>query len=276
MPVRKIILGLICALGIGNSVLAQDRPFITLGSTTSTEQSGLFAYLLPLFTATSGIEVRVVAVGTGQALKLGERGDVDLLLVHDPQGEEKFVTEGFGIERHALMHNDFIILGPENDPAAIHTKGRAIDALKSIASTKSIMMSRGDDSGTDRLDKRLWKEAGIDPKGQSWYKETGSGMGPTLNAAQEMQAYVLSDRATWLAFANKGNLDILLEGDPQLLNPYGIILVNPEKHSHIKTNDARIFMNWLLGSEGQNAIARYTINGQPLFVPDAASPPARP
>lgn len=262
---------LLAAIDSAPESQAQGKPFILLASTTSTEQSGLFPYLLPLFTRQSGIDVRVVAVGTGQALKLGEKGDVDLLLVHDPQGEEKFVAAGFGVDRRKVMHNDFILLGPAGDPAQVREKKTVLEALRAIAEKKAPFVSRGDDSGTHRLERRLWKKAEIEPSiaKDTWYRETGSGMGPSLNVAKEMLAYILADRGTWLAFANKGDLKLLWEGDPILFNPYSVILVNPAKHPHVKQKEALVFMNWLTGADGQKAIAEYRINGQPLFIPDA-------
>jgi tungstate transport system substrate-binding protein len=246
-----------------------EEKFITLSSTTSTEQSGLFAHILPLFKAESGIDVRVVAVGTGQALKLGEKGDADALLVHDRAGEDKFVAEGFGIERRDVMHNDFVLIGPKNDPAKIAGLKDAAEALRRIQDAKAPFASRGDDSGTHRMELRLWKKAGADVKAASgqWYRETGSGMGPTLNIAAGLGAYALADRATWANFKNRRELAILVEGDSTLFNPYGSILVNPARHPHAKAELARSWHAWLTGPKGRAAIASFTIEGEQLFFP---------
>jgi tungstate transport system substrate-binding protein len=243
--------------------------FITVASTTSTEQSGLFGHLLPLFQRDSGIEVRVVAVGTGQALKLGERGDADALLVHDRGGEDKFVAEGYGIDRRDVMYNDFVIVGPKADPAGIKGLASAVQAFQRIAAAKAPFASRGDDSGTNRSELRFWKAGGIDVKGQPWYRELGQGMGPTLNTAAGLDAYSLTDRGTWASFKNRQNLMILVEGDKALFNPYGSILVNPAKHPGIKAADARLWHEWLTGPKGQAAIAAFKIDGEQLFFPDA-------
>lgn len=248
---------------------AEDR-FITVASTTSTEQSGLFEYLLPIFTKETGIAIHVVAVGTGQALSIGERGDADALLVHDRIGEEKFVAEGFGIDRRDVMYNDFIIVGPAADPAKIGQTKDVADAFRRIAQAGAPFASRGDDSGTNRMELRLWKAAGVEVKsGGSWYRDLGQGMGPTLNTAAAMNAYVLSDRATWANFKNRQSLTILLEGDSRLLNPYSTILVNPAKHPGLKTADARIWHEWLTSTAGQTAIAGYHVGGEQLFFPSA-------
>jgi tungstate transport system substrate-binding protein len=252
---------------------AQDR-HIVVASTTSTEQSGLFGYLLPLFTKKTGIEVRVVAQGTGQALQTGMRGDADLVLVHDPQSERKFVEEGFGVKRHPVMYNDFVLVGPSSDPAGVKGMKDAAAALSKIAATGALFASRGDDSGTHKAELRLWAAAGSDPKGQSWYRETGSGMGPTLNTAAGLGAYALTDRATWIAFANKQDLALLVEGDRRLFNQYAAILVNPEKHPHVKAEWAQAFIDWLVSPEGQEAIAGFKIGGQQLFFPNANDPGA--
>lgn len=252
-------------------VAAQDR-FITLASTTSTEQSGLFGHLLPIFQRQTGIAVRVVAVGTGQALALGQRGDVDALLVHDRSGEDKFVADGFGIDRRDVMFNDFVLIGPTADPARIKGGKDASQAFKLIADAKAPFASRGDDSGTHRTELRLWSVAGFGPKPQgSWYRELGSGMGPTLNTASGMDAYVLADRATWANFRNRGNLAILLEGDKRLLNPYGSILVNPQRHPSVKAADAKVWHEWLTSPSGLAAVSSYKINGEQLFFPGSGS-----
>jgi len=251
------------------SVRAEDR-FITLASTTSTENSGLYDAILPLFSEKTGITVRVVAVGTGQALRIARNGDADVLIVHDRPSEEKFVAEGFGVKRHALMHNDFLIVGPVSDPAKVRGLMDVQRALSRIAESKALFASRSDDSGTHKMEMRLWKGAGVDPTGFSgqWYRETGSGMGATLNTATGMGAYALTDRGTWLAFKNRLDLEILVVGDPLLLNPYSVILVNPEKHPHIKAEDGQALVSWLVSKEGQEAIRDFRLSGEVLFVPD--------
>jgi tungstate transport system substrate-binding protein len=269
---RKLLLSL-AFLVVATSAQAGDR-FITLASTTSTEQSGLFAYLLPIFEKATGIQVHVVAVGTGQALAIGRRGDADALLVHDRVGEDKFVAGGWGIDRRDVMYNDFVIVGPKSDPAKIAGLKSADEAFRRIAAAKAPFASRGDDSGTNRKELRLWKGIGIDPKksGGSWYRELGSGMGPTLNTAAGMNAYTMTDRATWANFKNRQNLVIVTEGDKKLFNPYGSILVNPARHPSVKTADARIWHEWLTSPAGQKAIAGYRIGGQQLFFPDYHAP----
>jgi tungstate transport system substrate-binding protein len=266
----SLLLGLALAvlfLPIGR---AAER-FITVASTTSTQNSGLFDYLLPLFQKKTGIEVRVVAVGTGQAIQIGERGDADVLLVHHKPSEEKFVQEGHGVKRFDVMYNDFIIVGPQSDPAAIRGQQNAVQALQKIATAKAPFTSRGDDSGTHKLELELWKAGNVYPKAASgtWYRETGSGMGATLNTASGLNAYALTDRATWISFKNKGELQILVEGDPRLFNQYGVILINPEKHPNVKAKEGQIFIDWLLSPEGQQAITAYKLDGQQLFFPDA-------
>jgi len=248
-----------------------DTKFIILQSTTSTQDSGLFAHLLPQFTAKSGIDVRVVAVGTGQALKNGERGDGDVLLVHAKAAEDAFVAGGFGVARFDVMYNDFVIVGPGEDPAKVAGTKDVKAALTAISAAKAPFASRGDDSGTHKAELALWKSAGVDAKAASgtWYRETGSGMGPTLNAAVGMNAYVLADRATWVAFKNKGNFKIVVEGDKPLLNDYGVILVNPAKHPHVKATQGQAFVDWILSAEGQAAIASFKVNGEQLFFPNA-------
>ena len=245
-----------------------DERFITLSSTTSTQDSGLFGYILPIFKAATGIEVHVVAVGTGQALAIGQRGDADALLVHDRPGEDKFVAEGYGIDRRDVMYNDFVIVGPSADPAGIRGLKDAKAALMKIATAKAPFASRGDDSGTNRMELRLWKSAGIapDPHG-GWYRDVGQGMGPTLNIAAGMNAYTLTDRATWANFKNRQSLEILIEGDTVLLNPYGSILVNPAKWPQVKIGDAKIWHEWLTTKLGLDAITSYKINGEELFFP---------
>jgi tungstate transport system substrate-binding protein len=257
---------------LGASAIAQER-FITLASTTSTEQSGLFNTLLPAFKAASGITVRVVAVGTGQALAIGARGDADALLVHDRAGEDKFVAEGHGIDRRDVMFNDFVIVGPKNDPAGIRGLKDAKEAFTRIAKASSPFTSRGDDSGTHRMELRFWKTAGVDLGGKpSWYRELGQGMGPTLNTAAGLNAYVLTDRATWANFNNRRDLEILSDGDQALYNPYGSILVNPAKGAHIKAADAKIWHEWLTSQAGRAAVASFKINNEQLFFPLPADP----
>jgi tungstate transport system substrate-binding protein len=244
---------------------AQER-VITLASTTSTDESGLFGHIIPLFRAAAGINVRVVAVGTGQALAIGMRGDADALLVHDRPGEDKFVAEGFGIDRRDVMYNDFVVVGPKSDPAKIRGLKEARAAFARIAATRAPFASRGDDSGTHRMERRLWTAAGIAPD-RAWYRELGQGMGPALNIAAALDAYVLTDRATWANFKNRQNLEILAEGDAALFNPYGSILVNPAKWPHVKTADPRAWHQWLTSPPGRNAIASYRIAGEQLFFP---------
>ncbi len=274
MPKRIVILLAVFGLGawmLAAPVAAGER-FITVASTTSTENSGLFRHLLPRFEAATGIAVRVVARGTGQALALGRNGDVDVLLVHDRVAEEKFVAQGYGIDRRDVMYNDFVIVGPRGDPARIAGMTDAPAALARIAAAAAPFASRGDDSGTNRAERRLWRAASIDVEAASggWYRETGSGMGATLNTASGMNAYALSDRATWIAFANKGELSILVEGDKRLFNPYSVILVNPARHGHIKKADAGRFLDWLTGAAGQAAIDSYRVDGKQLFFAGTA------
>jgi len=270
---RMFLTGLGAAiLGVGlwaASTVADER-FIVVASTTSTQDSGLFDYLLPLFTQKTGIEVRVVAKGTGQAIDLAKKGDADVLFVHDKKSEEQFVADGFGAKRFEVMYNDFIVVGPQADPAGIKGMSEAPAALAKIAAAAAPFASRGDDSGTHKAELRLWKEAGVDVKAASgsWYRETGSGMGPTLNTAAAMGAYALADRGTWLAFENKGDLQILVEGDKRLFNQYGIMLVNPAKFPHVKAADGQAFVDWMISPEGQQAIANYRIEGQQLFFPN--------
>jgi tungstate transport system substrate-binding protein len=245
-----------------------DERFITLSSTTSTQDSGLFGHILPIFTAASGITVHVVAVGTGQALAIGARGDADALLVHDRAGEDKFVADGFGIDRRDVMYNDFIMVGPSGDPAHIRGLKDAREALKRIAQSAAAFASRGDDSGTNRMELRLWKSAGIQPDPHAgWYRDLGQGMGATLNIAAAMNAYTLTDRATWANFKNRRGLEILTEGDPALFNPYGSILVNPAKWPQVKYQDAKTWHEWLTSRTGLDAITSYRINGEELFFP---------
>lgn len=261
---------------IGGAVLAAapgsaQEKFITVASTTSTENSGLFKAILPVFEKKSGIQVRVVALGTGQALDLARRGDADVLFVHNKKAEEKFVGEGYGVKRHDVMYNDFVLVGPKGDPANVGGGNDILVALERISSAKAPFASRGDKSGTHAAELRYWKAAGIDlaaGKGV-WYRETGSGMGATLNTASGMNAYALTDRGTWLSFKNRGDLAILVEGDPRLFNQYGIMLVSPAKHPHVKKDMGQAFVDWVLSPEGQRAIAAYKIGGQQLFFTNA-------
>jgi tungstate transport system substrate-binding protein len=264
---------MVAAVALASSP-ARGQDFITVASTTSTEQSGLFKHLLPEFKKATGIEARVVAVGTGQALDMGRRGDADVVFVHDKVAEEKFLAEGFGVKRQEVMYNDFVIVGPEADPA--NARGKDVTAaLRKIADAKAPFVSRADKSGTHAAELRYWKAAGIDmassPPGKSeWYRETGSGMGPTLNTAAAMNAYALTDRGTWLSFKNRAALVILVEGDKSLFNQYGVMLVNPAKHPHVKKDLGQKFIDWLVSPAGQASIAAYKIEGQQLFFPNAS------
>ena len=265
-----VVLGLTLWLSFSGTGQAEER-FIILQSTTSTQNSGLFDAILPRFQTKTGIEVRVVAVGTGQALKNARNGDGDVLLVHAKPEEEAFVAEGWGVKRYDVMSNDFVIIGPANDPADIAGLPRAGAALRKISQTQAAFVSRGDESGTHKKERALWKVAAVDPleTGGTWYREAGAGMGATLNTAVGMRAYTLTDRGTWLSFRNKGDYTILVEGDSQLFNQYGVILVNPAKHLHVKAGLGQQFIDWLVGPEGQSLIAGYAIAGQPLFFPNA-------
>jgi tungstate transport system substrate-binding protein len=259
-------------LALASAAQAQEK-FITVASTTSTEQSGLFKDLLPLFEKKTGIQVRVVAVGTGQALDIGRRGDADVLLVHAKRLEEKFIAEGYGVKRQDVMYNDFVLIGPKNDPARVAGTRDVAAAFRKIKEAQAPFVSRGDRSGTHFAELEIWKLAGIDiakEKG-AWYRDTGQGMGPALNTAAAMNAYILSDRGTWLSFKNRGELAIVVEGDRRLFNQYGVMLVNPARHAHVKTAMGQAFIDWLLSTEGQRAIADYKINGQQLFFPNAGS-----
>jgi tungstate transport system substrate-binding protein len=265
---------LVLALACAPSAIAQR--FITVASTTSTEQSGLFKHLLPIFERKSGIEVRVVALGTGQALDLARRGDADVVFVHAKSAEEEFLREGYGVRRFPVMYNDFVIIGPRSNPAGIERGADAPAALRKIKDASAPFVSRGDSSGTHIAEINLWTIAGIDiakEKGP-WYRETGQGMGPALNTASSLNAYLLADRATWLAFANRGELTVLVEGDKRLLNQYGVMLVNPAKHPSVKRADGQAFIDWLVSPEGQAAIAAYRIGGERLFFPNADEPEA--
>ncbi|MDP2239287.1 MAG: extracellular solute-binding protein [Burkholderiales bacterium] len=253
-----------------STALAVDN-FIIVSSTTSTENSGLFKHILPLFQKKTGIEVRVVAQGTGQALDMARRGDADVVFVHDKTAEEKFVADGFGVARFEVMYNDFVLVGPKSDPAQVTGGKDIVAALKKIQSAQAPFVSRGDKSGTHAAELRLWKIADTDmpaAKG-AWYRETGSGMGPALNTASSMNAYILADRGTWLSFKNRGDLIISVEGDQRLFNQYGVMLVNPAKHPHVKKDLGQAFVDWVISPEGQKAIAEYKIGGDQLFFPNA-------
>jgi tungstate transport system substrate-binding protein len=246
---------------------ARAQDFITVASTTSTEQSGLFKHLLPEARKALGFDVRVVAVGTGQALDMGRKGDADVVFVHDKVAEERFLAEGFGVKRFEVMYNDFVVVGPKADPAGV--KGNdVVAALKKIGDRQAPFASRADKSGTHAAELRYWKMAGFDPPKGAWYRETGSGMGPTLNTASGMNAHALTDRGTWLSFRNRGDLVILVEGDVKLFNQYGVMLVNPAKHAHVKKDMGRKFIDWVISPAGQAAIAAYRIDGEQLFFPN--------
>ncbi|MYL24684.1 sulfate transporter [Halomonas alkaliantarctica] len=259
---------LVGVMSAGWAVQAQAEAYITLASTTSTENSGLFDAILPQFEDATDIEVRVVAVGTGQAFEIARRGDADSLLVHDTAGEKRFVENGYASERADVMYNDFVLIGPESDPAGIADAQSAAEALADIAEAEAPFASRGDDSGTNRAELRLWESAGVEPGGD-WYRELGSGMGPTLNTAAAMDAYVMADRATWVAFENPQNLTLLFEGDEVLFNQYGSLLLSEERHPHLKHDLAEQWHEWLLSDEGQQAIADFEVDGQQLFFPNA-------
>ena len=278
VPSHRTLIGavrrfaVLLALMAGLSATAEaGAPFITVASTTSTDNSGLLDEILPKFRAASGADVRVVAVGTGQAIRLARSGDADVLMVHDRESEERFVADGFGVERHALMHNDFIIVGPKDDPANLRGMNNVGNALAAVADREQPFASRGDDSGTHKAELRMWKLAERDPRTSSgkWYRETGSGMGATLNTAAAMGAYAFVDRGTWLAFKNRVDLELLVTGDPRLQNPYSVILVNPEQHPHVKAKEGQAFIDWLLSKAGQAAIGDFRVNGEVLFIPDA-------
>ncbi len=270
---RLFLAAAAAALLLPGATSAQER-FITVASTTSTEQSGLFRHILPIFTGETGITVRVVALGTGQALDVGRRGDADVVFVHDRVAEERFVAEGFGGPRRHVMFNDFVVVGPAADPARVNGLRDTNDALRRIAEARAPFVSRGDRSGTHAAELRLWQLAGVDPaagRGQ-WYREVGQGMGPALNTAAAQNAYILTDRGTWLSFRNRQDLRIVVEGDARLFNQYGVMLVNPQRHPHVKVADGQRFIDWILSPAGQRAIASYQINGEQLFFPNATQP----
>jgi tungstate transport system substrate-binding protein len=277
MSKRRDLLALatLVTLACAGSAHAQDKS-IVVASTTSTQDSGLFGHILPLFKAKTGIDVKVVSQGTGQALDTGRRGDADVVFVHAKSLEEKFVADGFGVKRHPVMYNDFVLIGPKSDPAGINNTKDIAAALKTIKQKGAAFISRGDKSGTHTAEINLWKVAGIDiakDKGP-WYREIGQGMGAALNTASASNAYVLADRGTWISFKNRGDLVIAVEGDKRLFNQYGVILVNPAKHAHVKKDLGQQFIDWIVSPEGQKAIADYKINGQQLFFPNATTPGA--
>jgi tungstate transport system substrate-binding protein len=273
---RRFIRAVCLLLPLACAPAALAQRFITVASTTSTEQSGLFKHLLPMFEQKTGIEVRVVALGTGQALDLARRGDADVVFVHAKTAEEQFVREGHGVRRFPVMYNDFVVIGPKADPARIAGGSDTLEALRKIKNAGAPFVSRGDRSGTHIAEVNLWTMAGVDIAAEKgpWYRETGQGMGPALNTASAMNAYLLADRATWLAFQNRGELAVLVEGDRRLMNQYGVMLVNPEKHPAVKRADGQAFVDWLVSPEGQAAIAAYKLGGEQLFLPNAGEPGA--
>jgi tungstate transport system substrate-binding protein len=266
----SVALALLCGIAAGIAASSAEDRSIVVASTTSTQDSGLFGYLLPIFKAKTGIDVKVIAQGTGQALDTARRGDADVVLVHAKPQEERFVSDGFGVKRFDVMYNDFVLIGPKSDPAGVKGKD-IVTALKAIEAKGAPFVSRGDRSGTHAAELALWIVAGIDIAGAkgAWYREIGQGMGAALNAASAMNAYVLSDRGTWISFKNRGDLDIVVEGDKRLFNQYGVVLVNPEKHPSVKKDLGQTFVDWLISPEGQAAIAGYKIDGQQLFFPNA-------
>jgi tungstate transport system substrate-binding protein len=280
---RRLLIAWVAMLVLGISSQAQDKAAapssdksIVVASTTSTQDSGLFGQILPIFKAKTGIDVKVIAQGTGQALDTGRRGDADVVFVHARPAEQQFVAEGAGVKRNPVMYNDFVLIGPKSDPAGVAGSRDIVAALKAIKAKGAPFVSRGDRSGTHQAELALWKEAGIDiaaDKG-AWYRDIGQGMGAALNAASAMNAYVLSDRGTWIAFKNRGDLAIAVQGDNKLFNQYGVILVNPQKHPHVKQAQGQAFIDWLISPEGQKAIADYKIEGQQLFFPNATVPGA--
>ena len=259
------------ALMLAAAPFALAQKFITVASTTSTEQSGLFKHLLPAYEKKTGVQVRVVALGTGQALDMARRGDADVVFVHAKSAEEKFIAEGYGVKRLPVMYNDFVLVGPKSDPAKVAGGKDIVEALRKVKGATAPFVSRGDRSGTHMAELALWKTAGIDiavDKGP-WYRDTGQGMGPALNSASSMNGYILTDRATWLAFKNRGDLTIVVEGDKRLFNQYGVMLVNPEKHKHVKKELGQAFIDWVVSPDGQKAIADYKIGSDQLFFPNA-------
>jgi len=271
LKTRSALQVMLVGLAVSLAPAAMAQKFITVASTTSTEQSGMFKHLLPIFQKKTGIEVRVVALGTGQALDMARRGDADVVFVHARAAEEKFIAEGHGVKRLPVMYNDFVLVGPKSDPAKVAGGKDIVEALRKIQAQAAPFVSRGDRSGTHMAELALWKVAGIDiakDKGP-WYRDTGQGMGPALNTASSMNGYILTDRATWISFKNRGDLTIVVEGDKRLFNQYGVILVNPAKHSHVKKDLGQAFIDWVVSSDGQKAIADYKIGGEQLFFPNA-------
>ena len=270
---RRMLAAALAATAVALALpAAAQQKFITVASTTSTEQSGLFKHMLPIFEKKTGIQVRVVALGTGQALDMGKRGDADVAFVHDKAAEEKLVAEGYFVDRREVMYNDFVLIGPKADPARVGGGKDIVAAFRKIKAAAAPFVSRGDKSGTHAAELRLWKMAGIDVTGAdkgAWYRETGSGMGPALNTASGMNAYILADRGTWLSFKNRGELGISVEGDQKLFNQYGVMLVNPARHAHVKKAEGQAFADWVVSAEGQKAIADYKIGGEQLFFPNA-------
>jgi len=266
----------LCAVLLAALPAVAQEKFIVVASTTSTEQSGLFGYLLPMFQKKSGIQVRVVALGTGQALDLARRGDADVVFVHARSAEEKFLAEGYGVKRFPAMYNDFVLIGPKSDPAKVSGGRDILEGLRKIKAASAAFVSRGDKSGTHIAELNLWNMTGIDiarDKGP-WYKDTGQGMGPAFNTAAALNAYILADRGTWISFKNRGELAIAVEGDKRLFNQYGVMLVNPDKHRNVKKELGQAFVDWVISPEGQKAIAGYTIGGEQLFFPNAGQPGA--
>ena len=277
MNFRRTLLRMsLVLLVLGCAPIAAAQKFITVASTTSTEQSGLFKHMLPVFEKKTGIQVRVVALGTGQALDMARRGDADVVFVHARSAEEKFIAEGCGVKRLPVMYNDFVLIGPKSDPAKVAGGKDILDALRKIKNANAPFVSRGDRSGTHMAEIALWKQGGIDIANEKgpWYRDTGQGMGPALNSASSMNAYILADRGTWISFKNRGDLAVLVESDKRLFNQYGVILVNPEKHKHVKKDMAQAFIDWVISPEGQKTIANYKISGQQLFFPNAIDPDA--
>lgn len=272
MTITSYFLRLAAAAGMLSAAFSASaaEKSVMLAATTSTDNSGLLAYLLPIFEAKTGIKVHVLTVGTGQALRAARNGDVDVVLVHDRASELKFVAEGYGVERREVMYNYFILVGPRDDPAGINGLKDAVAAFRKIARARAAFVSRGDDSGTHKAERRLWKAAGVDPAARpnKWHREAGSGMGATLNIAAAMSAYALSDRGTWMSFRNRRTLTVLVQGDQRLFNQYGIILVNPRKHAHVKHTEARALADWITSAEGQQAIGAFTIDGRQPFIPN--------
>jgi tungstate transport system substrate-binding protein len=269
---RRFLTAALVVTALATPVLAQEKS-IVVASTTSTQDSGLFGHILPLFKQKTGIDVKIIAQGTGQALETARRGDADVVFVHAKAQEEKFIADGFGVKRYPVMYNDFVLIGPKDDPAGVRGATEITAAIKAIKDKAAPFVSRGDKSGTHTAELNLWKAAGVDiskDKG-AWYKEIGQGMGAALNTAASMNGYVLADRGTWISFKNRGDLDLLVEGDRRLFNQYGIILVNPVKHPHVKAGLGQIFIDWVISPEGQQAIADYKIDGKQLFFPNTTS-----